>query len=240
MEEVIVRILICDNDPLITEQLEHLIRFYFKEHDLECPDINCYYNGNDLLNDTGDMDILFLDIEMPGINGILAGTELKKRHPNIIIFVVTSYAEYLDDAMRFHVFRYLSKPIDRQRFFRNLKEAIDLYYASIVKIPINTKDGIKLLYSSEIIFVETQSGKTIIHTSSGDYVSAFNMQHWTEALPKSCFLRTHRCYIVNLEYVADFSHTMVYLDHNRFQAYLSRRKYADFKKAFLLYLESTR
>ena len=132
-----MRILICDNDPLITEQLEHLIRFYFKEHDLECPDINCYYNGNDLLNDTGDMDILFLDIEMPGINGILAGTELKKRHPNIIIFVVTSYAEYLDDAMRFHVFRYLSKPIDRHRFFRNLKEAIDLYYASIVKIPIN-------------------------------------------------------------------------------------------------------
>ena len=73
-----MRILICDNDPLITEQLEHLIRFYFKEHDLECPDINCYYNGNDLLNDTGDMDILFLDIEMPGKHYYFCGNLLRR------------------------------------------------------------------------------------------------------------------------------------------------------------------
>ena len=66
--------------------------------------------------DKGSKDIVFLDIEMPGMNGIYVGNELKSQNRNIIIFVVTSYSEYLDEAMRFHVFRYLSKPLDKQRF----------------------------------------------------------------------------------------------------------------------------
>ena len=76
---------------------------------------------------------------MPGMNGIYVGNELKKANNNIIIFIVTSYSEYLDEAMRFHVFRYLSKPLDKQRFFRNMKEAVDLYNTITVKIPFPAK-----------------------------------------------------------------------------------------------------
>lgn len=44
--------------------------------------------------------------------------------------------------MRFHVFRYLSKPLDQQRFFRNMKDAVDLYNTITVKVPIETKQGV--------------------------------------------------------------------------------------------------
>ena len=64
---------------------------------------------------------------MPGLNGIYVGKELKEKNKNTIIFIITSYVEYLDDAMRFHVFRYLSKPLDKQRLFQNMKDAIQLY-----------------------------------------------------------------------------------------------------------------
>ena len=53
---------------------------------------------------------------MPGMNGIYVGNELKKATENVIVFVVTSYSEYLDEAMRFHVFRYLSKPLTSSVF----------------------------------------------------------------------------------------------------------------------------
>ena len=69
---------------------------------------------------------------MPGLDGIYVGNELKKKDKDIIIFIITSYSEYLDEAMRFHVFRYLSKPIDRQRLFRNLKDALDLYHSTLL------------------------------------------------------------------------------------------------------------
>ena len=77
--------------------------------------------------------------------------ELKKRNDNIIIFIVTSYSEYLDEAMRFHVFRYLSKPLDKQRFFRNMKDAVDLYNTMTIKIPIETKQGVHTLPASSVI-----------------------------------------------------------------------------------------
>ncbi|MDY2589148.1 MAG: response regulator [Agathobacter sp.] len=67
--------------------------------------------------DTGEKDLLFLDVEMPGMNGIYVGTELKRQNPDIMIFIVTSYSEYLDATMRFQVFRFLTKPLNRQRFF---------------------------------------------------------------------------------------------------------------------------
>ena len=131
-----MRILICDDDKNITTQLQRYIMDFFKNRKLESPEICCYHSGDALLSDAGSKDIVFLDIEMPGLNGIYVGKELKEKNKNTIIFIITSYVEYLDDAMRFHVFRYLSKPLDKQRLFQNMKDAIQLYNSINIKIPI--------------------------------------------------------------------------------------------------------
>ena len=101
-----MRILICDDDTLILEHIYKLLKYYFESAHLKMPEIISYSNGESLLMDKGSKDIVFLDIEMPGMNGIYVGNELKSQNRNVIIFVVTSYSEYLDEAMRFHVFRY--------------------------------------------------------------------------------------------------------------------------------------
>ncbi len=177
---------------------------------------------------------------MPGINGIYVGNELKKTNDKLIIFIVTSHSKYLDDAMRFHVFRYLSKPLDKQRFFRNMKEAVDLYHAITFKIPIETREGVHTLPTSSIIMVEAQGRKIIVHTTFRDFESVHNLQYWSELLPQNCFFQTHRSFIVNFEQVSNFDHTLVYMADSQFQAYLTRRKYHAFKEAYLLYLESMR
>ena len=235
-----MRILICDDDVLILEQLKGCIKQFLKRINLKCPEIVCYSDGESLLADTGDKDILFLDIEMPGINGIYVGNKLKKANDRIIIFIVTSYSKYLDDAMRFHVFRYLSKPLDKQRFFRNMKDAIDLYNAMTVKVPVETKLGIHTLLASSIIMVEAQGRNVIVHTTLQDFESVHNMQYWLNLLPPNCFFQTHRSFIVNFEHISDFDHSLVHLADNQFQAYLTKRKYSAFKDAYLLYLESIR
>lgn len=235
-----MRILICDDDNLMIEKLHRYIRNYFEHIHLKCPEIVCFTNGASVLADKGDKDILFLDIEMPGMNGIYVGNELKKKNSNIIIFIITSYSEYLDEAMRFRVFRYLSKPLDKQRFFRNMKDAVDLYNTMTVKLPIESKQGVYTLSTSSIISVEAQGRKVIVHTSLRDFESIHNMQYWIEQLPKNSFFQTHRSFIINFEHVTDFDHTLIHLANNQFNAYLTKRKYSAFKKAYLLYLESTR
>lgn len=235
-----MRIAICDDDVLAVGQLESYIRAFFETKNLKCPEIISFSSGESLLADKKDIDILFLDIEMPGINGIYVGKELKRANDRLIIFIVTSYPEYLDEAMRFHVFRYLSKPLDRQRFFRNMKDAVDLYHNITVKVPVETRQGIHTLLASSIIMIEAQGRNVTLHTTLHDFKSVRNMQYWLDLLPRNCFFQTHRSFIVNFEHISDFDHSLVHLADNQFQAYLTKRKYSAFKNAYLLYLESTR
>lgn len=235
-----MRILICDDDLLILNQLKEYIEAYFKQNKLKCPEIVIYNNGEDLLSDEQDKDMVFLDIEMPGLNGIFVGNELKKSNENVIIFIVTSYSEYLDDAMRFHVFRYLSKPLDKQRLYRNVKDALHLYNTATVKILIETNNTTYTVSVSDIISVEARARKVTIHTLKQDYDSIHSMQYWLNTLDMPCFFYSHRSFIVNLKHVSSFDHSMIQLCDGRFEAYLTRRKYSKFKDAYLLYLESIR
>ncbi len=235
-----MRILICDDDDLMIKQIRKYCQFFFDQIQVKCPELVCFSDGETLLSDEGEKDILFLDIEMPGMNGIYVGNELKTRNENIIIFIVTSHSEYLDEAMRFHVFRYLSKPLDKQRFFRNMKDAVDLYNSMTVKIPIETKQGVHTLPASSIVAIEAQGRKITVHTVKGDFESIHTIKYWENLLPKNHFFQTHRSFIINFEYVTDFDHTLVHMNDNQFHAYLTKRKYSAFKETYLLYLESTR
>ena len=235
-----MRILICDDDTLIIEQLQKYIESYFESNHLKCPELVSFTSGESLLAEKSEKDIVFLDIEMPGMNGIYVGNELKKANKNVIIFVVTSYSEYLDEAMRFHVFRYLSKPIDKQRLFRNLKDALDLYHSMTVQVPIETRQGVHNVPISSIIMVEAQGKKVIVHTTARDYESIHTMQYWLDQLPVNRFFQTHRSFIINYEHITNFDHMLVHLSNGQFTAYLTKRKYSAFKGAYLLYLESTR
>lgn len=235
-----MRILICDDDALMVDNIQKYIKSYFSHIHLKSPEIACFSNGADVLADKGNKDILFLDVEMPGMNGIYVGNELKSRNEKTIIFIITSYSEYLDEAMRFHVFRYLPKPLDKQRFFRNMKDAMDLYHSMSIKLPVETKQGVHTFSASSIIAVEAQGRKVIVHTSFQDFESIHNMQYWAELLPRNFFFQTHRSFIINFEHVVDFDHSLIHLSANKLNAYLTKRKYSAFKEAYLLYLESTR
>ena len=235
-----MRILICDDDLLMTEQVKKYVLTYFGRIHLKTPEVACFSDGESLLSDMGKKDIVFLDIEMPGMNGIYTGNELKKQNKDIIIFIITSYIEYLDEAMKFHVFRYLSKPLEKQRFFRNLKDALKLYTESTKKIPIETKEGIYSVEAADIVSMEAFGRKVIVHTLARDFASIHTIQYWQEQLPENSFFQSHRSYIVNLKHITDFDHSLIHLCNNQFEAYLTRRKYTEFKDKYLLYLESTR
>lgn len=121
-----MRILICDDDTLIIEQLQKYIESYFESNHLKCPELVSFTSGESLLADKNEKDIVFLDIEMPGMNGIYVGNELKKANKNVLIFVVTSYSEYLDEAMRFHVFPLSFQAFGQTAFFPKYERCLNI------------------------------------------------------------------------------------------------------------------
>lgn len=235
-----MRILICDDDSSIIQSLSQIVTTYFNNKEITCSEIVTFDNGESLLSDKGAKDIVFLDVEMPGFNGIYVGNKLKQQNESVIIFIVTSYIEYLDAAMRFHVFRYLSKPIDKQRLFQNLDDALELYYSANKEIAIETKNGVTTVSTNDIVYVEAYGRKIIVHTLTTDFDSTQTLQFWINHLPVSMFFQSHRSYIINLAKVTSFDHELIYLCDGQFNAYLTRRKFTEFKKVYLQFMESKR
>lgn len=121
-----MRIVFCDDDANILQELRESVSDFFRKFEKITPEYALYLTGEELLEKEKDtvIDLAFLDVEMPGISGIHVGPYLKKQNPHAKVFIVTAYPDYLDEAMRFQVFRYLSKPLDKNRLFRNLKDGL--------------------------------------------------------------------------------------------------------------------
>lgn len=234
-----MRIAICDDNNIILNQIEKYITEYFQSKCTEVPAIERYNNGDTLLEKDSSYDIVFLDIEMPGANGIYVGNTLSQRNTNIIIFIISSYMEYLDDAMRFHVFRYLSKPIEKNRFFRNLQDALRLYHSANVRFTIETKSETHTISADNIIFFETDKRNTKIYTTKDTLISNEGIKYWIDRTSRyPCFYMTHKSYIINMRYVSSFSRDTITLYGGKYTAYLAKRRYKDFRKTYLLYLDS--
>ena len=235
-----MRILFCDDNPTLTTTLHSYVSEYYRNIGGLEPEYASYLSGDELLENEMSADIAFLDVEMPGVSGIHVGAKLKERNPYIKIFIVTSHPDYLDEAMRFQVFRYLSKPIDKSRLFRNLKDAMYQHAMEAKAYPILTESGLFVKRADEIVCVEVQKRKCIIYTTQGVLVSSETMEYWKRTLSLPCFYSPHKSYVINMSYVCEIRKDTILLRYKGKDkvAYLARRKFTQFKDTYLLYLES--
>ena len=234
-----MRIIICDDNIEFAKELSLLLKNFFNIKGIKAPEIVTFYSGEDLLNDKYQKDIVFLDIQMPGIDGLSTGHTLYAQNNNVNILIITSYSEYLDDAMRFNVFRYISKPLNTDRLYRNLSDAIEVYYHRCTPITLDLEDCIKCIPASDIVFLETQNRKICIHTTTEDLYAHGTIKEWTKKLNLPCFFTSHRSFIVNLTHVTQISHDLIYLDAGKYTAYLSQRKFNKFKNTWLSFIEKS-
>lgn len=238
-----MRILFCDDEPEILKQIQDYVKEFFQSIGGLQPEYSAFTDGDSLLK-SGELkaDLAFLDVEMPGVNGIHVGVKLKEANPNIRIFIVTAFPDYLDDAMRFQVFRYLSKPIDKARLFRNLKDAVTQYNMESETYAVETTDGIKTLRAEEIVCVEAFQRQILLTSVDGSFRCGGSMDHWRRTLTLPCFFQPHRSFIINMRFVREIGKDTVLLRYgnNTKLTYLTRRKYTEFKDTYLMYLESVK
>lgn len=129
---------------------------------------------------------------------------------------------------------------DDTGFSRQLREILITFFReNSLKLPevIIYDSGEELLKdpgSKDIVFIEANNHKTIVHTVTDDHKCIRNIYYWLDQLQMPCFFQPHRSFIVNLDHVSSFDHSLIYLCNNQYRAYLTRRKYTQFKDAFLL------
>lgn len=239
-----MNIAICDDDKNFREFLEIQLKNYFDER---CIPLNFFQFscGEDLLISEFFFDLVFLDVEMENINGIETGKKLKRKNPHNIIFVITSYTGYLDDAFKINAFRFLSKPLDVLRLYRALDDATELINNDIVVFyDINTAKDVRI-YANDIILIEIEHRKTKIITVNGIYFSKEKISYWKNKLNGISFVSPHSSYIANLDYSISHTRTELVLAKkdldgnilNKYSISIAPKKQAEIKRAFFCFLE---
>lgn len=226
-----MRIVICDDDKFYVNEIERNINNILVEKNIPFV-FDLYIDSENLFNSNMSYDLALLDIEMQPYNGIQIAEKLKEINPYIIIFIITSYDKYLDDAMDLNVFRYIKKPLDSYRLKTGFLKALESIDNNVIKFNLKKDNKTKIIASNDIVYIETVSNATKVCTTSGDYLSNDKIDVWNKKLVASFFFRVHKSFIINIKYLSDYTRDIVTLSE-KYKIPISYRKQAEFRSYFL-------
>ena len=165
--------------------------------------VKYYTCSEEVLEDIeAKFDIMIFDIDMPGMNGMDAAREIRKRDKSVVIMFVTNVAQYAINGYEVDAVDYVLKPLSYYDFVMKINRA--LHKVSSNKdssIVVDSLEGVCSLKVSEIVYVEVMLHYVIYHTKNGEYRSRSSMKDVEKELFTHSFRRCHKSYLVNLKYV---------------------------------------
>jgi DNA-binding LytR/AlgR family response regulator len=151
-------------------------------------------------------DVVFLDIELPGLTGLEAARLILDRRERPAVVFVTAHERYALHAFAVEAFDYLVKPVDPERLARVVERMAQERRREappVEKIPVVSAGGAKTLVDYEAVYwIEADGDYSRVHTYDRSYLSTSSLRELDELLPANRFSRIHRGHLVNLAKVA--------------------------------------
>lgn len=220
---------ICDDSAVFRNELKQFLLQYKKDRRIHL-DIIQFNNAQELLNYENGFDIVFLDYEMPELDGISAGKILRLRKNVCCIIYITSYPEFVFEAFEVGTYRYFVKPVN----FEKLTVALDNFVKEkkmLSPIVINTPDEQLTISSEDIVYLEAAGKCCIIRTVDDTVRSSKTIAKVFGLLPPHCFYRTHKSFAVNFYCIQSVKDSSITLNNGE-KVRISRNNMADFKRAY--------
>ncbi|SFC21229.1 LytR/AlgR family response regulator transcription factor [Butyrivibrio sp. YAB3001] len=178
-----------------------------------------------MLEEVKDLSILFLDIEMPELDGIEAGERVRELNPSCKIILATSRIDRFKDGFRIHALRFITKPYDRDEIRDALCASLDMSVGEhTVEMFLN-----RVCYKvkeKDIKYIRAFNGYVEIIAGKGVYRKDTSLDALEETLDKRLFCRIHRQYLVNLKYVDSYKKDSVTIKNETLP--ISKRRQTDF------------
>lgn len=229
-----MRILICDDEEIYLNDLCTHVQNYMNERHIPYA-MTAVSDPAQILSSGNAFDLAFLDIQMPGIDGITLAQRLRERNAKLALFFVTNYDEYQDSAMDLQAFRFFEKPFNINRLHSGLDKAMEYIDGAYVDIFLSENRTHHRLIADEIRYVTREGRKTSIAATDKTYCVNDRFDDLCANLPQLFFYPVHKSFFVNLHYVERYSYTELLLtDGTRIP--IASRKQSAFHKFWFEYL----
>jgi len=242
-----VKAIIVEDEFLAQQELSWLIR----EHSQITIEAT-FDDGLDVLKylQTHQVDVIFLDINIPSLDGMLLAQNISKFANKPLIVFITAYKEHAVEAFELEAFDYILKLWSEMRLITLLRKLENHVQSSASLSPAATRPAphtINLVKDERIIvtdindiyYAEAHEKLTFVYTRREEYVMSMNMTEFCQRLPDEYFFRCHRSYCVNLSKIREiepwFNNTYILkLRDLEFQVPVSRSKVKEFRQLMRL------
>ena len=198
-------------------------------------------------------NVVFLDVEMPGMSGVECARAIEDMDPSIIIIFATAHENYRGDAFEVYAFDYLMKPFKVERVIQTLERARDRLMLRGMRpleppvsrprvadgrLMLRHRDGVTFLDLKDILLVQREDRATVLYTlNDGRYVTSDSLSEMEERLHSDAFFRCHKSYIINLNHIRDITPYgrwtyVVRLEGTRLDALITHEKYEELERMF--------
>jgi DNA-binding LytR/AlgR family response regulator len=233
------KIAICDDESLFTEELKELISGYMVEKGLDF-EIDAFSSGEQLV-DLGiavvQYTVIFLDINMEKVNGIMAAEKIRKVSREVFLVFVTAYVDYSLEGYRFDVVRYLLKC--SANFPGKVNECmdaiIDKMNYSVKKREFDFREGRKEILLERLLYVESKLHTLEFHVMENDgkvYTMNETLNTFENRLAENDFIRIHHSYLVNIKHIRNVVRYKAILT-NGVELPIPKARYTEVRKRFI-------
>ncbi|MFI3165916.1 MAG: LytTR family DNA-binding domain-containing protein [Bacillota bacterium] len=233
-----MKIVIVDDEINYINQIEEVLLEHFSDKKL---DIQKYDSVNPLMNqDTSEIDICFLDIEIRDGNGINLANYIAKINKRVIIFFVTSHSHYISDAMDCEPFQYILKPIDVGVLVKKIQRAFEKYLKDRAVLETSRLGQKTKVNIFDISYIEYFHRLCLIHLSTGKSIECSNaFGELTAKLKEYNIVKCKKSFLVNLDDIESLKSNEVKLKSGQVLS-ISRNYKKEFEEAFARYMSEVK
>ncbi len=226
-----MRVAICDDNRMIRSITTQLLQVYSSQMSVDF-NIIPFSSGEELLQHSNNFEIILMDIELGGIDGISVTSLIHQKNPDTLVILLTSHVRRFKDGYKVNAFRFMTKPINKEEFFEYIGDAV----AEILgrKVITLRKNGVNIdINLKYILYISAQQGYTEVWTAKDTYRSDNSLVMWEEQLDPKLFFRCHKKYLVNISQIQELSNDILLKSGDIVE--VSRRKYPELRELLLNY-----
>ena len=232
-----IHIAICDDEKHMSDHIRSMVSDFFRKKNREIS-LRTFLSGEELLNYEGQIDILFLDIQMKDIDGMETARRLRADKFQGFLIFITVLKEMVFQSFEVQAYDYLVKPVEEKQFERTMERLLASMH-SVGEDSLLVQKGYegRIIRKDEIVFCEIIDRKIYLNLVSGEVLDYYERIENLETKLGDHFFRCHRSYLINLKHLKGYKNGTAYMDNGK-EVPVSRLRSKEFSRVVLQYMKN--
>lgn len=232
-----IHIAVCDDEKLMSDEIRKMTSSFFRSKNIEIHTVQ-FSCGEELLSYEKQIDILFLDIQMRGTDGMETARKLRERRFRGYLIFITVLREMVFQSFEVQAYDYLLKPINTAAFEKTMERLLgSMLNAEKASLLIQKGYESRIISQEDIVYCEIIDRKIYLNLASSEVVDYYDRIENLEGRLNTGFFRCHRSYLINLKYLRGYKNGTAYMAGGK-EIPVSRLRSREFSNVILQYMKN--